>query len=346
MTTGARRSGFSAMLALVCLASLGAGPAREQESEPYRFTIAGVPVAEGELWLYYYGWGYVERRRLGDVRRGETEIRPTAEALVGDAEIPENVEAVLVALHVPGVGWYEILDVGHRPGPTTPMPPLPTGQVPLAPGGPVDLPAPVRQELRLLNPDGSPRAGQTMTVEIFLSRENHCGVHRTFEGTDARFELTTDADGVAEFTAPLSAIWLAAPFYSERGGPLGRQLTREPGVRLPVSTRHAIQRIWDREPVRTFSIRVQRPDGSPATSAHLWVNESIYACGVTWSPAGAADAGGEIVASFAPEHQAMIWIADEDGGLDGREVLTEPQLEELYRTGALTIVWHGRRDRP
>jgi len=331
-------------LAVVCLAAPLTGQTSRTALEPYRFTIAGAPVAEGELWLYYYGWGYVEHQRLGEVRDGETDLRPTADAVLAGADIPANVEAVLVALHVPGTGWYQVLDVGHRPGPTTPMAPLPKGQVPLGPGGLVDLAPPVRQRLRLLNPDGSPRAGQAMTVEIYLSRENHCGVHRTFEGTDTRFELTTDADGVAEVTAPLGPLWLALPFYSERGGPLGRRLTWQQGDRLPASTRHTIQRIWDPEPDRSFRVRVRRPDGSPAVSAELWVMDDANVCVPTWRRVGVADAEGNIAASFAPEHTELARVAGAEWW--NYADLSQQQLAELYRDGQLTVVWSEKGNRP
>jgi hypothetical protein len=280
-----RVAGFMTCVA-AALALCAAGPPQaERVVTTFRVTIGGTPVADGQIWLYYYGWGYLERYRLGDVREGEAHVELTARAVREQINLPSNVDAVFVALHALGAGWYRIADL--EPSSDLLLPAVDRLGRPDRTGSSkvIALPPPTARHLRLLNTDGSPRAGMQVEVEPFVSRSDHCGAHSSYGDEDSRFEATTDDQGVTRFIAPPGPLFLKTGHYEESATPLGRLLTCEPGEDLDAAADHTLRHVWDPEPDRTFHLHVRRPDGSPATSAALFVDLSVNACGLTWGRA-------------------------------------------------------------
>ena len=78
---------------------------------PYRFTVRNRPVS-GTLWLYYYGWGFLERERLGVVQNGNVHVLLSWQKATEIRSVAGAPTAYLVALNVPRVGWYRSSDFG------------------------------------------------------------------------------------------------------------------------------------------------------------------------------------------------------------------------------------------
>src|SRR5215467_3475248 len=51
------------------------------EPADYRLLIDGQPIAQGTVWLYDYGWGYLHRTELGTIQQGAVRIGLQAETL-------------------------------------------------------------------------------------------------------------------------------------------------------------------------------------------------------------------------------------------------------------------------
>src|SRR4029077_16562073 len=133
------------------------------------FSVAGQPVRSGKVWLYYYGWDYVETYTLGTIQNGLVGVSMSDEIVRNTIKPPDNWEHFVVVVEVPGVGWYRSPDLEDFVRDTvTALDRLGTFTVR---GGVhvVDLPLPVRQRIRTFNQDGTPRPFQKLTFEMYVS---------------------------------------------------------------------------------------------------------------------------------------------------------------------------------
>jgi hypothetical protein len=139
--------------------------------------------------------------------------------------------------------------------------------------------------------------------------------------------LTTDADGVARFSAPLARFFLSALYFDDK------HLPRE-GEYLTPGSEHVLRKIWDKPPERNFIFRIRRPDGTPSV-AEVFVGGD--GCDRSGFFLGKTNAAGNVSATFSLDDAVDIWIGED--GYDDRRFLTPDESEQLERTGEITIVW-------
>jgi len=132
--------------------------------------------------------------------------------------------------------------------------------------------------------------------------------------------------------------------YTRQRNGAGRDvLVQTHDLDLPPALNQTV-RLQMRAPARSFTVRVVSSGGAPV--AGMWLVKDEGACGVSESPQGMTDANGDVDAMFAPEHTASLWLqaATPDGFYyaasgDRRRVLSEAELDELFKAGALTVTW-------
>ena len=334
---------------LISVASARGQELAQTLSATYNFSIAGAPISKGTLWLYFYGWGYLDRRELGQVTNGSVDVRLTAETL-RETRKGENPKAYLVALDAPGIGWFrspDFTDPSHDLiGAIDKLGALTERGLVRA----VTIPSPVRQTIRLLNADGTVRPGVEIDLATYVTKANHCGMHESLTSDEQprRREmptLVTDAHGEAEFVAPLAALYLDLGFFKEHPSSGIRWLEQDQGIQLEPAREHVVQRIWDRMSDRAFRVRVTRPDGRPIRAVHWRRSENSNSCGTgtvaPWELELESNDRGEIAVEFAPEHTDLIWL--ELDGVNGRRQLSDDETGRLYQTGEVTIVWDPRK---
>jgi hypothetical protein len=326
---------FAILLAAVSVWPVAHGQsATAPVNVPYRFTQAGRPVQSGELWLFYYGWGYVETYSLGQIRGGSVRVQLSDVIVRDHIKPPDNWEMFAVIVEVPNIGWYRTSDLGDFVADTvSALDRLGTVQV-RAGIHVVDLPAPVKQKIRALNQDGTPRAGLTLRLEMYVTEANHYGVHH---GLGEVREVTTDRNGEAELVAPIYPLYVENEFYEETQQPSGRALERKRGERLEAGQEHTLQHVWDRAPDRTFRLHIRNADGTAGSGA-LYAREG-YGCDAGSILRGTTDARGDLTASFALEHATELLLGRDDRELQDQDSLTQGERNQLSRFGEVTIVW-------
>jgi hypothetical protein len=132
----------------------------------FRFSVAGRPVQSGKVWLFYYGWASVNTYALGNIRDGLVNVRMSDDVVRDEIKPPSDWEMFAVVVEVPGVGWYRTPDLGDFVHDTVAaLDRLGTVRVRQRVHA-VDLSPPVKQKIRALNSDGTPRAGLRLRFEM------------------------------------------------------------------------------------------------------------------------------------------------------------------------------------
>src|SRR5262249_7358275 len=129
----------------------------------YRLTLRKKPVS-GTLWLYYYGWGYLDREELGQLKNGSTRVRLSVETTRRILATPSTPEAFLVALYVDGVGWFRSQDFGNPEAGVAAAIASLGSQVTRGAVRILALTPPTRQTIQVRNTDGFPRAGLSLRL--------------------------------------------------------------------------------------------------------------------------------------------------------------------------------------
>jgi len=294
----------------------------------YRLTIAGAAIPQGTLWVYYAGSQYFESYKLADVHAGRSPVVLSSQMLEQNQPAPgDSGLALLVAIEMPGVGWYGPREFANVQELDRAIEGL--GQTSSKASHRVDLPAAVPQILRVQNPDGTPRANQEVTLWTFETSIGHCARPTGF----GEFRLTSDANGVARFRAPLSKLFLTARYFDATTKEQGRGESLEPG------REHVIRKLWEktRTPARTFKFRLQQPDGKPVT-ADVVVEGSwdLDGCSTPVTPLGTTNSAGELSAIISLDDAAAIFIDSND---DAKNYRTADEISPLGRSGEST--WTG-----
>jgi hypothetical protein len=322
--------------ALAIAALLTAGSPAAQDTPRafdgrYRFSMAGQPL-NGTVWVYYFGYGYIDHFEAGRITRGVATVHAGHELLEhGVDSLGSNGPSFIIAVEVPGTGWYRSAEFGDLTGGFAKA--LESMNEGPRVAGRINLAAPVRQTIHARNADGSPRRGEILNLSTYVWNDNHCARHEGFDDDVRR--VRTGANGDATFVAPLADLFLTNSFYAEHQVRGMRSLSREEGARLPAGREHVVQGAWQRAAPREFRIRVAFADGTPAATAVLIESEDRHTCDFS-NNVFEADANGVIVATFAIEHAGDLCF-ESDG--DEENCLTASQRDELNRTGRLSVVW-------
>jgi hypothetical protein len=314
-----------------------AGEASDRVEAIYRFTLDGRPV-QGTLWLYHYSWYGLEKYKLDDLQDGIAKVLLTRQILVEQVKPHPNVEAFIVALDVPGVGWHRSADIETARLFTDLMPAIDSlGVAEDRDGRRVVALAPaVRQTVELLSPTGTPQKGVEFTVESFVYNRNHCAAHFGFG--DER-TLRTDGGGRASFTAPLNPLYLPLGYYTTSNGPLGPESTAKVGLELPAGVDHVVRMELQPPPDERYVIHVRGSDGKAASGLEFVMRVRIDACGNHDRPLGRTDARGDIHVSFAPAEAEELWLQREgQSDVAANKVLSAADVRTLFATHQLTIV--------
>ncbi len=301
----------------------------------YRFAIGegSAPLAAGSVWLYHYVWGGLGSFKLADIENGQARIRLSKQRLEAEIRRPAHPGSYVIVLSLPGGLWRRTADLNAASlftGFAAALNAL--GQSHSVPSGEtvLVLPSLAKRRLTLQFEDGRPAAGREVLVSIYVSAENHCGVH---QGLDLG-AFRTDASGTIEVTAPLVDLNLNAPHYElEGGGPAGPAYWAASDLRIGSSPREVIRRAWEL-PRRDYALQVVKPDGSPAVGVSVSQTLRTRDCGARSGGVGQTDAAG--VARFqliAPATDALQLIA---AGLPSQD-LSEAELRELFSKGRLTV---------
>src|SRR4029077_12330214 len=148
-------------------------------------------------------------------------------------------------------------------------------------GHALDPAAPVRQRIRLQNPDGTPRANQSVTVLAFATSIGHCARTTGFGPID----LKTDDTGIASFRAPIGKEFLVVEHFDEKTD------EKRNGEDLDPGTDHTIRARWEKKPERDFVLRIRQEDGTPA-KAEVFADGD--GCDVSGRSFGKTNAKGEV----------------------------------------------------
>jgi hypothetical protein len=342
----------SALVAVLVVASAQAQTAPPPLDARYRFTVGGAPVAGGTLWLYNEESVGPDRVELGAVKDGVSTIHLDA-SMIESIDAHDDKNVYWVALHVEGIAWFKtpsfrdpFREIAHAIGEL--------GRTSHASGGPetiVDLKPPVTHSIQLLDVSGRPLAGIKLRIHTYLGEKGRCRIRNEFEDSDPRdgakddnHHLVSDNDGRVQFIAPFARLVLHVEHHTRERNGAGRDvLVQAHDVDVPPALNQTV-RLQMRAPARSFAVRVLTPAGAPV--AGVWLVKDEAACGGSDSPQGTTDANGDVETRFAPEHAASMWLqaATPDGFYyaasgDRRRVLSEAELAQLFKTGALTVTW-------
>jgi len=278
--------------------------------------------------VYYSGNQWFERYLLADVKSGRAHVVVSAETLKQHDPGP-GYSTVLFALEVPNVGWYGPSEVVNAQEVSRAIDALGVTRVA---GGihAIELPSSVSQTLRLENPDGTPRPNQDVTLWAFETAIGHCAL----EVGIGPIPLVTDARGVARFRSPVRELFLSATYFDPQ--------TREEkhGESLSAGREHVFRQQWEqrKEPERAIVVHVLGRDAKPAR-AEVFVEGpwDFAGCSQPTRSLGKTNAEGVVSASISFDDVWGIWIGED--GYDDQMRLTDQELNQLRRTGEISLVW-------
>jgi hypothetical protein len=310
------------------------------EPADYRLLIVGQPIAQGTVWLYYYGWGYLHRTELGTIQQGAVRIGLQAETL-NDINSPQPPDAFLIAIEVPGVGWFRSADFTD-PAENLPRMLRSLGAATTARGSDavaISLQAPANQSIQILDGDGNPRPGMELAISTLVASTNHCSEHMGFSfagsiNVDDVRRVVTDNDGRAQFVAPLEPLYLDAPYYSESEHDGRHTLTMKLGVQLEPERVHVVRQIWERPATRPFRMTITTAGGAAVPGVQIFETDNVASC-VASTLVGTTDRNGGVSLDLSPEMIGYMFLGRE--GVDGTRPLTAQELNDLFENGRVNI---------
>jgi hypothetical protein len=328
---------LSALLSLLVLAG---AQQDAQASAEYRLLIAGRPIGQGTVWLYYYGWGYLQRTELGTIQQGAVRIELREETLKA-IQTPQTPDAFLIAVEVPDVGWLRSADfTDPRANLASALRSLGTDSVSREDNTvTISIPSPVKQRIQILDADGNPRPGMALAISTLVSSTNHCGAHMNFsfgghlDVEDVR-RVVTDNEGRAEFFDPLEPLFLETPYYEDGERDGRRTLKMKFGIKLEPSRIHVVRQIWDAPATRPFRVSVVTSARAPVAGVEISETPNVDSC-VSPMVAGTTDANGQIVLDLSPETVVDMFLGRE--GVEQRRPFTSDELKRLFESGRIDI---------
>jgi len=324
---------------LLMLAPVGIQQASAEPAD-YHLLIDGQPIAQGTVWLYYYGWGYLQRTELGTIQQGSVRIELRGDTL-NSINSPQAPDAFLVAVEVPGVGWFRSADFTD-PAENLPRMLRSLGVATTARGSDavaISLQAPATQSIQILDGDGNPRPGMELAISTLVASTNHCGEHMGFSfsgsiNVDDVRRVVTDNDGRAQFVAPLEPLYLDMPYYAESEHDGRHTLTMKVGIKLEPERVHVVRQIWERPPTRPFRMKITSAGGAAVPGVQIFETDNVASCAGS-TLVGTTGGNGEVSLDLAPEMIGYMFIGRE--GVEGTRPLTDQEVNNLVENGQVDI---------
>jgi len=207
------------------------------------------------------------------------------------------------------------------------------------------LPRPSQHTIRFLYPDGKPLAGTKVSVSLFGSDANHCGVALgIWLG-----EFISNADGEIQVIATNSPLEFGVAYFKEVArGPTGTGIVYGDEPIVSSEQQITVKRLWT-IPEHTYVFDLRTAENQPIAHAHLegcWVEPPgcvVPSC----EPLGYSEGGPE----QAPEsdESGVIQFRHRDlrlldgitviDALGHKRSLTKSEMRELLTTYHLNVVW-------
>ena len=205
----------------------------------------------GELQLCQITWGHLERTPLASINKGELswstletlsladdrnlQLKVVLRLSNGRAYVGRDIAAQLRLM----INQRDIQSFSHALLSSLP------GSRALGEGE-YELPRYQKRRLHLLMPDGSAAESGQVTLNLFLSKNNHCGIvvgEKIFEGS-------SNSEGVIEFEAPPGVLWLERSLLKATQGnePITVPFTIHHGVLVHSETDMDLIEDWEPKP--------------------------------------------------------------------------------------------------
>ena len=207
------------------------------------------------------------------------------------------------------------------------------------------LPRPFQHTIRFLYPDGKPLAGTTVSVSLYGSDQNHCGVVVGI----ALGEFVTDADGEIKVVATDSPLEFGVSYFEEVArGPTGAGIVN--GIEPIVSSEQdiTVKRLWT-IPENDYVLNLRTAENQPIAHAHLegcWIEPPgcvMPSCEPLRYPEGGP------VTGLESDQSGLIRFRHKDLRLldsitvidahDRKRTLTKSEMRELLTTYHITLEW-------
>jgi hypothetical protein len=294
---------------------------------------------EGVVWLYHYGWGALQRFKLGNIHKGRARIELSAKFLEQNVRPAPNTKAYLVVLEFPAKRWYRSADIEPSNLLRDFLPALDSlGTLQKSNSKSVRklvLPAPAKRRFRFLSSEGAPLVRKSIPVSIYVSDYNHNAVHEGLPlGT-----FTTDDKGWLDVPAPKLPLYVNLTYWVPDGrGFAGQMYALQDGMKMDPSAK-VIRLRWSL-PGETWELWLRTREGKPIPNASLveWIR--IMKSGANWGQLGVTDAKGLVRVVVEP--QSIERMAFQIG-TETRRDLSAEELGTLWRKKKLTITWEDER---
>ncbi len=363
---------WQAVLTLVVLAAMiGPGEAWAQPLRIF-FGDSAHPVVSGEAWLIADCGGYTPGFLVATIQNGDLHtlgqirgalLNAVAEPLhrpcpslqfphweqasdyklllaVADRPVGPPASVVEDSAYLPPFARPEYLKRFSTVYLSPPLPAMQLGkdwpaaleQIGRLNNGDLVLPLPVRRTIRLLYPDGRPRAGAQVPVLLFGSNANHCGVDVGVGlGT-----FTTNREGEIDVLAPRDPLGLETSYYEmEAGGPAGETFTLSPDLNIGGEPAITVKKLWTL-PQHDYVVRLRTAENQPVAHAHLIASMNA-GCGGGLPLGSESDASGTIrFHSVDLRVMLLLTVVRADGE---RRNLTNAETRDLFTTYHVNLRW-------
>ncbi|MFZ0914050.1 MAG: hypothetical protein WBQ76_02970 [Candidatus Korobacteraceae bacterium] len=330
------------------------------------------PVVSGEAWLIANRWGAYPAVLVGTIREGKFEQRKNIELpqyweqafdyklllAVSDRQVeapssfatdnaysfnfaygadpwPEYLKqynTIYLSRPIPrdnlGKDWETALEgLGHL-----------TGDELL-------LPRPSQRTIRFLYPDGKPLAGTGVSVSLYGSSYNHCGVD---EGIILG-KFVTNADGEIHVIATDSPLEFGLPYFKEvAGGPTGTRIVYGDDPIVSNEQRITVKRLWTL-PEHNYVLNLRTVENQPIAHAHLegcWLDPpgcmmpSCEPLGyLEGGPVQPPESDGAGAIRFRHRDLRLLESINVIDAHGDKRSLTKSEMRELLTTYHLNLVW-------
>ena len=332
------------------------------------FGDAKHPVVSGEAWLIANRWGVYQAVLVGTIREGKFEQRKNIEfpqyweqaydykllLAVSDraVEAPSSFETdEPYGFAAPPAGWTrwpEYLKQFRTVYLSAPL----VGDWKTAlkgfghlVGDNLVLPRPSRHTTRFLYPDGKPLAGTGVSVSLYGSDANHCGVVLGI----ALGEFVTNADGEIHVIATNSPLVFELSYFKEvAGGPTGTGIVYGDDPIVSSEQKITVKRLWTL-PEHNYIFNLRTAENQPIAHAHLegcWIEPPgcvVPDCEPLGYPEGGPVRAPESdrlgVIRFRHRDLRLLYSITVIDALGRKRTLTNSEMRELLTTYRLNLVW-------